>query len=138
MDITFLTHENSIGSEITKTLKSRKYSDFKVAVAYIKNSGVTRIYDELVYFSNKGGKTSFIAGIDQNNTSYQALANLKTFTKDNLFIHHDKNFDNFLSISNLPLYIGINKNIRGDIKIEYYGFYYCFNSIGSDIYFIEV
>lgn len=93
MELTLLTHENTIGEEITKTLKSGMYSDFKVAVAYSRNSGISRIYNELSSFSNNGGKTSVIAGIDQGNTSYQALVNLKTFAKDNLFIHHDKNFD---------------------------------------------
>src|SRR3972149_8053800 len=93
MKITLLTHENTAGNEIAKTLKSGKYSDFKVAVAYAKNSGISRIYNELASFSNNGGRTSIIVGIDQNNTSYQALVNLKTFAKDNLFIHHDKNFD---------------------------------------------
>jgi HKD family nuclease len=93
MELTLLTHENTIGEEIAKSLKSGKYFDFKVAVAYSRNSGISRIYNELSDFSNKGGKTSVIAGIDQSNTSYQALVNLKTFAKDNLFIHHDKNFD---------------------------------------------
>lgn len=93
MEITLLTHENTAGNEIVKTLRSGKYSDFKVAVAYAKNSGISRIYNELADFSNNGGKTSIIVGIDQNNTSYQALVNLKTFAKENLFIHHDKNFD---------------------------------------------
>lgn len=93
MELSLLTHENTAGAEIAKTLTSGKYSDFKVAVAYAKNSGISRIYNELSEFSNNGGKTSVIAGIDQNNTSYQALVNLKTFAKENLFIHHDKNFD---------------------------------------------
>ncbi|MFH1195378.1 MAG: phospholipase D-like domain-containing protein [bacterium] len=93
MELTFLTHENTAGEEIAKTLKSGKYSDFKVAVAYSRNSGISRIYNELSDFANNGGKTSVIAGIDQNNTSYQALINLKTFAKDNLYIHHDRNFD---------------------------------------------
>ncbi len=93
MQLTLLTHENTAGDEIAKTLKSGKYSDFKAAVAYARNSGISRIYNELANFSNNGGKTSIIAGIDQNNTSYQALVNLKTFAKENLFIHHDKNFD---------------------------------------------
>lgn len=93
MEIILLTHENTAGNEISETLKSGKYSDFKVAVAYAKNSGISRVYNELANFSNNGGKTSIIVGIDQNNTSYQALVNLKTFAKDNLFIHHDKNFD---------------------------------------------
>lgn len=93
MELTFLSHDNTAGEEIAKTLKSGKYSDFKVAVAYAKNSGITRIYNDLAYFANHGGKTSVVAGIDQTGTSYQALANLKTFAKDNLYIHHDRNFD---------------------------------------------
>ncbi len=93
MELTLLTHENTAGEEIAKTLRSGKYSDFKVAVAYSRNSGISRIYNDLSEFANNGGKTSVIAGIDQSNTSYQALVNLKTFAKDNLFIHHDKNFD---------------------------------------------
>ncbi len=93
MELTLLTHTNTIGKEITENLKCGKYSDFKVAVAYSRNSGISRIYRELSNFSNNGGKTSVIAGIDQSNTSYQALVNLKTFAKENLFVHHDKNFD---------------------------------------------
>ena len=93
MELTLLTHENTAGEEIAKTLTSGKYSEFKAAVAYSRNSGISRIYNELTKFANSGGKTSVIAGIDQNNTSYQALVNLKTFAKDNLFIHYDKNFD---------------------------------------------
>lgn len=93
MNITLLTHESKAGNEIAKSLKSGKYSNFKVAVAYAKNSGISRIYNDLADFSNKGGKTSVIVGIDQNITSYQALVNLKTFAKENLFIHHDINYD---------------------------------------------
>lgn len=93
MELTLLTHENTAGGEISKNLKSGNYSDFKAAVAYARNSGVGRIYDELAEFSNNGGKTTIIAGIDQNNTSYQALVNLESFAKGNLFIHHDNNFD---------------------------------------------
>ena len=93
MELSLLTHENIAGEAITKALKNGEYSDFKVAVAYTRNSGVSRIYNELADFTKKGGKTSIITGIDQSNTSYQALFNLKVFTKDNLFIHHDKNFD---------------------------------------------
>ncbi len=93
MELTFFTHENMIGREISKTLKNREYVNFKVAVAYLRNSGINRIYSDLMEFSNNGGKISVIAGIDQVSTSYQALVNLKTFAKDDLFIHHDRNLD---------------------------------------------
>lgn len=93
MKLNLLTHENTVGGEISESLKNGKYLQFKIAVAYAKNSGINRIYNDLLNFANNGGKTSAIIGIDQNNTSYQALINLKTFTKDCLYIHHDRNFD---------------------------------------------
>ncbi|MCH8033147.1 MAG: phospholipase D family protein [Bacteroidetes bacterium] len=93
MELKLLSHENTTGEELSKTLKSKRYSDFKIIVAYSRNSGINRIYNELANFADSGGKTSIIAGIDQRNTSYQALVNLKTFAKDNLYIHHDNNFD---------------------------------------------
>ncbi len=98
-----------MGDELIRTLNSGIYSDFKAAVAYLKNSGVSRIYDDLANFSNNGGRTSIIAGIDQCTTSYQSLVNLLTFTQDELFIHHDKNFN----ITFHPkVYIFSNDNIE--------------------------
>jgi HKD family nuclease len=93
MELKLFTHEKTLGEEIANTLVSRIYSEFNVVVAYLRNSGIKRIYNELNTFTQNGGKTSLIAGIDQCNTSYQALINIKTFVNENLFIHHDKNFD---------------------------------------------
>ena len=56
----------------------------------LKTPGVGRLYNDLMQFSNQGGQTTAIIGIDQNNTSYQALANLISFTNSSLYIHHDK------------------------------------------------
>ena len=87
------THEFPLKEEISTSLNSGKYSDFKAAIAYVKLSGVNLIYDDLITFSKSGGKTSIISGIDQSITSYQALINLLPFTNDSFYIHHDKNFD---------------------------------------------
>lgn len=95
MEVQLLANEKNIGTEISKTLKSGNYEHFKFAVAYAKNSGVGRLHDDLVHFSNSGGQTEAIVGVDQHNTSYQALVNLSTFTKDNLYIHHDKGMITF-------------------------------------------
>ncbi len=62
-----------VGLEISRSLLSGKYSDFKIAVAYSKNSGIGRIYNDLLKFSDDGGTTSVIAGIDQGNTSYREI-----------------------------------------------------------------
>lgn len=91
MELKLITHENSAGAEISSDLRSGRYSKFKLAVAYAKKSGVGRIFNDLTYFTNNGGNTEAIIGIDQSNTSYQALVNLKSFTGDNLYIHKDRN-----------------------------------------------
>ncbi len=95
MEVQLLANEKNIGNEISKTLRSGNYEYFKFAVAYAKNSGVGRLHDDLVHFSNSGGQTEAIVGIDQHITSYQALVNLSTFTNDNLYIHHDKGMVTF-------------------------------------------
>lgn len=91
MQLTLITHDNSAGVEISSGLTSGRYSKFKLAVAFAKNSGVGRIFNDLTQFTNNGGSTEAIIGIDQSVTSYQALVNLKSFAGDKLFIHKDKN-----------------------------------------------
>ena len=109
MQIDLLTHYNPIGKEIAKTLNSRKYSDFKIIVAYSRYSGIGRIYNELANFVESGGKISAIIGIDQSNTSYQALLNMKSFAKNRLFVCYHKNF----SITFHPkIYLFGNKQIE--------------------------
>jgi len=95
MELKLFTHEHPIGYEISTTLRSCSYQNFKMAVAYAKNSGVGRLYEDLMRFSSNGGITKAIIGIDQNITSYQALVNLSTFTGSNLYIHHDKGQTSF-------------------------------------------
>ncbi len=91
MNIHLLTNQNNtIGSKITYDLQSGHYSNLKIIVAYAKNSAISKIYEDLSTFINKGGKLEAIIGIDQKITSYQALINLSKFTKDKLFVHHDK------------------------------------------------
>lgn len=91
MDVKLLTHIDNTGSEISRSLRCGKYSIFNFAVAYARRSGVGRIFNDLTEFANNGGKTKGIVGIDQFNTSYQALINLKSLSKNGLFIHNDKN-----------------------------------------------
>lgn len=91
MEIKLITHENTAGEEMSADLRSGRYSRFKLAVAYAKKSGVGRIFNDLIHFTNCGGTTEAVIGIDQSVTSYQALINLKSFTGDKLYIHKDKN-----------------------------------------------
>lgn len=129
MELEFITHLNTIGSKISKELRSGRYSEFKIITAYVKNSGVSRIYNDLLAFKNNKGKVMAIVGIDQKQTSYQALINLKTFTQNDLFIHHDKNID----ITFHPkIYIFSNKYIEkiflGSSNLTAGGFYLNFEA----------
>lgn len=95
MDLKLITHEQPLGTEISNSLNSKKYKNFKMAVAYAKNSGIGRLHDDFKNFKNNGGNIEAVIGIDQTITSYQALINLLTFTGQNLFIHHDKGSTSF-------------------------------------------
>ncbi|MBC8185006.1 phospholipase D family protein [candidate division KSB1 bacterium] len=90
MDLKLITHEQPLGIEISNSLNSNRYKNFKMAVAYAKNSGIGRLHNDFKNFTNNGGNIDAVIGIDQTITSYQALINLLTFTGQNLFIHHDK------------------------------------------------
>jgi len=95
MKLKLFTHETVIGNEITSSLSSGQYKNFKMVVAFAKNSGVGRLFNDLRSFSNHGGKVEAIVGIDQKITSYQSLLNLKVLTNDSLYIHHDIGPTNF-------------------------------------------
>jgi HKD family nuclease len=90
MQLNLLTHDNPLGPEISNSLKSGDYENFRMVVAYAKKSGIGRLHDDLKYFKENGGKTEAVIGIDQSITSYQALLNLSTFAESNLYIHYDK------------------------------------------------
>lgn len=144
MKLTLLTHTKILGKEISKILNSGKYSNFKIIVAYSRYSGIGRIYNDLVNFLNNKGTISAIVGIDQYQTSYQTLINLKTFTKNKLFVCHHKNFNMtfhpkmylfgnekiekiFIGSSNLT-FGGFYSNYEANISVD-------FNYSGKEEYF---
>ena len=90
MKLNLYTNLNPIGNELSASLVSGNYQNFRMAVAYAKNSGVGRLYNDITQFEGNGGTTEAIIGIDQSITSYQALVNLNVLTKSNLHIHNDK------------------------------------------------
>lgn len=89
MEIKLLSQKNPIGYEIAHDLNSGNYKRFMMTIAYAKNSGIGRLYEDIRKFSNNGGITEAIIGIDQGITSYQSLVNISSLTKE-LYIHHDK------------------------------------------------
>lgn len=89
MKVRFIDNEIShVGEEISALLQSGNYKNFRAAVAYMRNSGLGTIYEDLQAFKGSGGEISVIAGIDQKNTSYQALSNLLPIAGANLYVHH--------------------------------------------------
>jgi len=108
MKVKLFTQENPIGYEISNYLNSGFYKNFKMAIAYAKLSGVGRLYEDLRKFSCESGITEAVIGVDQNNTSYQALINLFTFTGPNLYVHHDKGVSTF----HPKIYLFGNENIE--------------------------
>ncbi|TFB10222.1 hypothetical protein E3V36_04600 [Candidatus Marinimicrobia bacterium MT.SAG.2] len=128
MELKLLTHETVIGNEITTSLGSGQYKNFKMVVAFAKNSGIGRLYNDLSSFSNQGGKVEAIVGIDQKVTSYQSLINLKAITKENLYIHHDNGTINFHTKMYLFGNTEIDKVIVGSSNLTAGGLYMNFEA----------
>lgn len=81
--------EKPLGYELIKKLHSNEYSDFYFIVAYAKTSGVNRLLPSMRKFKDFGGKIKAVVGIDQKNTSYEALVSLNDIC-DELYIYHSQ------------------------------------------------
>jgi HKD family nuclease len=86
--------DGSIGYVLEETLANNKtngFENFYFLVAYAKRSGVGRLSPFLKKFRDSGGKVTAVVGIDQKQTSFEALEEL-LFVSDNLFIFHNEIF----------------------------------------------
>lgn len=81
--------DNCLGNKIIENLKCNTFKQFKFIVAYSKTSGVNRILPYMKYFKNQGGTIKGIIGIDQYNTSYEAIKSLYQIC-DELYIFHSE------------------------------------------------
>lgn len=79
----------TLGDKIIEQLHSNKYNEFKFIVAYAKTSGVNRLLPYMSEFKTRGGIILGIVGIDQFNTSYEALISLCGIC-DELYIYHSE------------------------------------------------
>lgn len=82
--------QNSIGFNLIDLLQSKEYTDFRFIVAYAKTSGVNRILPYMKEFKENGGTIRAVVGIDQSNTSYEALISLNKIC-DELYVYHTEN-----------------------------------------------
>lgn len=81
----FSKHETS--SAIQERLTDGRYYNFRFAVAYARKSGVNIIQDSMVNFrSRENTLVQGIVGINQGNTSQQALSALERILDGNLYL----------------------------------------------------
>ena len=99
-------YTNCIGYEIINNLQSNDFNEFKFIVAYAKTSGVNRILPYMKYFKNHGGTIKGIIGIDQYNTSFEAIESLYKIC-DELYIFHS---ESLTQTFHPKMYFFINNN----------------------------
>ena len=122
--------DGNLGSYLISEIDSGEYKRITILSAYAKKSGVDRIKDVLLNFKKEGGEIRCIIGIDQMNTSYEALQELLMIS-DSLTIVHNENpsytyhskvymLDKNIKNSNKAwLAIGSNNLTAGGLFINY-------------------
>lgn len=81
----------SIGFHLIEKLQLGQFCMFHFMVAYAKTSGVNRLLPYMEQFKASGGLIKAVVGIDQGNTSYEALTSLLS-SCDELYIYHSEDF----------------------------------------------
>lgn len=120
----------TLGEYFIAELESNQYKRAFITAAYAKISGISRIKSALKTFKSNGGEINCFIGIDQFNTTYEALAELLSLS-DNLYVIHNESFshtyhpkvymlDNNTSNPNkVWLAIGSNNLTAGGLFINY-------------------
>jgi HKD family nuclease len=80
---------NNIGRLLIDNLYHREFNEFSFIAAYAKKSGVLRLLPYLNAFRSKGGTITAVIGIDQYNTSFEALK-LLLRACNRLYIFHSE------------------------------------------------
>ncbi|WP_143745260.1 phospholipase D family protein [Micrococcus lylae] len=80
--------DRQLGPYLIDQLTQGNFIRLSAAVAFAKNSGVSRLRDALTQFRSGGAKVEMVVGIDLQGTSYEALMNLLDVT-DSLWVAHD-------------------------------------------------
>lgn len=84
-------YDKNLGTELIEQISSNNYEQLTIMVAYAKLSGVNRILPTLKSFVENKGKIRCIIGIDQNNTSYEALNELMNIS-EKMYVFHSEDF----------------------------------------------
>jgi HKD family nuclease len=105
-------------SDLILSLQSQEYSELFIIVAYAKIGPLYRLYPSLKNWHDKGKLANILIGIDQQGTSYEALAfSLNTFdnvyiTKQNSITFHPKIYT-FIGKKKVRAFIGSNNLTTG-------------------------
>lgn len=83
-------YDKQLGIQFIETIERGVYDQLTIMVAYAKLSGVNRLFPYIDKFHKNGGKVRFVIGIDQHNTTYDALVQLLKLS-DKLYIFHSEN-----------------------------------------------
>lgn len=92
--LTFINQpfDSSLGAHLESLLLKEEVKKLFILVAYAKKSGVIRLTKALQTFKENGGQVSIIVGIDQLNTSKEALELLYKLC-DSLYVYHNEKID---------------------------------------------
>lgn len=82
-------YDEQLGFQLINAIESNQFSQLTIIVAYAKLSGVYRISPYLEKFRNNGGSIRCVIGIDQQNTTYDALGQLLKLA-DEVYIFHSE------------------------------------------------
>ena len=84
-------HDKQLGVCLIEALDCDLYDHFTIMVAYAKLSGVYRLLPYIERFRKRGGVFRIVVGIDQKNTTYEALKQLSNVA-DSINIYHSESF----------------------------------------------
>ncbi|MCI4137627.1 phospholipase D family protein [Bacillus vallismortis] len=85
-------NNGSLGHQLETLLQKEEITNLSILVAYAKKSGVIRLLGKLQLFKERGGTITIVVGIDQSNTSKDALVMLYNIC-DELYIYHNEKAD---------------------------------------------
>lgn len=116
-----------LGAELEDNLASSEFDILYIMAAYARRSGVSRLKPYLERFSDGGGEIQIVVGIDQNNTSKQALEGLLPVC-DELYTYHSESLTQTFhpkvyALENIGeqsiVYVGSNNLTAGGLFTNY-------------------
>lgn len=119
-------HDKQLGIQLIEAIENNQFNQLTIMVAYAKLSGVYRISPYLEKFRKNGGSIRCVVGIDQQNTTYDALYQLLQLA-DEVYIFHSESLSQtfhikcyWLSGENICWYaVGSNNLTAGGLFSNY-------------------